>query len=118
MDSIPRKPLQAARLCSLTLLGLACLLGTADARSELVLSAQFPGPWLEVTQEVRDLLALSKVSACNQAAGRESSRNPGEYLLYCTSDEKIWTSWRVHLAAHTVRGPRKLYRDIAPPDGY
>jgi hypothetical protein len=118
MRSIPRNPLRAAYHCSLTLLGLTCLLSTADARPMLLLSEQFPGPWLEVTQEIRDTLALNKVSACSQAARRESSRNPGEYLLYCTSDEKHWTSWRVQPAAHTVRGPGKLFQGIALPDGY
>ena len=118
MGSIPRKPLRVAYHCSLALLGLTCLLRTADARQMLLLSEQFPGPWLEVTQEIRDVLALNKVSACSQAAGRESSRNPGEYLLYCTSDEKLWTSWRVQPAARTVRGPGRLFQGIALPDEY
>src|SRR5262245_43604572 len=99
MESIPRKPRNAAYRFSFALLGLACLLGTADARPMLLPAEQFPGPWLEVTQEIRDVLALNKVSACSQAAGRQSSRIPGEYLLYCTSDEKHWTSWRVQPAA-------------------
>jgi len=73
MESIPRKPLRTASHCSLALLGLTCLLGTADARPVLP-SERFPGPWLEVTQEIRDILTLNKVSACSQAAGRESSR--------------------------------------------
>ena len=118
MESIPRKPLRAAHHCSLALLGLMCLLGAADARPMLLPSERFPGPWLEVAQEVRDILTLNKVSACSQAAGRESSRNPGEYLLYCTSDEKLWTSWRVQPAARTVRGPNGLFQGIALPDGY
>jgi hypothetical protein len=118
MKSIPRKPLREGCRCSLALLGLTCLLGTADARPMLLPSERFPGPWLEVTQEVRDILALNKVAACSQAAGRESSRTPGEYLLYCTSDEKLWTSWRVHPAARTVRGPGRLFQDIALPNGY
>jgi hypothetical protein len=118
MESIPRKPLRAACHCSLALLGLTCWLGTADARPMLSLSEQFPSPWLEVTQEVRDILTLNKVSACSQAAGRESSRNPGEYLLYCTSDEKRWTSWRVQPAARSVRGPAGLFRGIGLPEGY
>ena len=109
---------RAAYHRSLALLGLMCLLGTADARPMLLPSERFPGPWLEVTQEIRDILTLNKVSACSQAAGRESSRNPGEYLLYCTSDEKLWTSWRVQPAAGTVRGPGRLFQDIALPDGY
>ena len=118
MASIPHKALRAAYHCSLALLGLTCLLGTADARPMLLLSEQFPGPWLEVTQEIRDVLALNKVAACNQAAARESSRTPGEYLLYCTSDEKLWTSWRVQPAARTVRGPGRLFKGIALPEGY
>jgi hypothetical protein len=118
MGSVPRKPLRTVCLHSLALLGLACLLGSADARPMPLLSEQFPGPWLEITQEVRDFLTLNKISACSQAAGRESSRNPGEYLLYCTSDEKLWTSWRVQPAARTVRGPGRLFRGIGLPDGY
>ena len=109
MESMPRKPLRAAYHCSLALLGLTFLLSTADARPKLLLSEQFPGPWLEVTQEIRDVLTLNKVSACSQAA---------VYLLYCTSDEKLWTSWRVQPAARTVRGPGRLFQGVALPDGY
>jgi len=116
MEAIPRKPLQAICQCGLALLGL-CLLGTADARPMLP-SERFPGPWLEVTQEIRNVLALNKVSACSQAAGRESSSNPGEYLLYCTSDEKLWTSWSVQPSARTVRGPGRLFEGIVLPDRY
>jgi hypothetical protein len=118
MESIRRKPLRAFFRCGLTLLGLTCLPGTADARPKLLPSEQFPGPWLEVTQEIRDVLALNKVTACSQAVGRQSSPNPGEYLLYCTRDEKLWTSWRVEPAAHEVRGPGKLFEDIALPESY
>src|SRR5690349_1400370 len=115
MGSIPRK---AACHFSLALLGLACLPGAAAARPVLLPSEKFPAPWLEITQEIRDVLTLNNVAACSQAAGRVSSRDPGEYLLYCTSDEKLWTSWRVRPAARTVRGPGPLLQGIASPDGY
>jgi hypothetical protein len=75
-------------------------------------SEEYPGPWREVTQEVRDFLA------CDQAAGRQSSLNSGEYLLYCTRDEKHWTSWRVQTATHKLRGPDKLIEGIPLPDPY
>ena len=101
---------------SLTLLGLTFLLGTADARPKISPSEQFPGPWLEVTQEIRDVLTLHKVSACSQAMARQSSQNPDEYLLYCTRDEKLWTSWHVQPVAQKV--PYKLSEDIPLPDGY
>ena len=116
MESTRHKPTRAVFRCGLTLLGLTCLLGTADARPKP--SEQFLGPWLEVTQEIRDVLVLNKVSACSQAMGRQSSRNPGEYLLYCTRDEKRWTSWRVQPAARKVCGPGRLLDDIAMPDSY
>jgi hypothetical protein len=116
MESIRRKPLRPLFRCGLMLLGLTCFLGTADARPKLLSSEQFPGPWLEVTQEIRDVLALNKVSACSQAVGRQSSRNPDEYLLYCTRDEKSWTSWRVQPAVHKVRGPGGLLKGIPLPD--
>jgi hypothetical protein len=117
MASIAHTALRAAYHCSLALLGLTCLPSTADGRP-LSPSDRFPGPWLEVTQDIRDLLTVNKVSACSQAAGRESSLNPGEYLLYCTSDEKLWTSWRVQPAARIVRGPGRLFQDIELPNGY
>ena len=118
MESIPRKPLRSVYHC-LALWGLACLLGTADARPMLLPSEQFPGPWLEVTKEIRDVLALHKVSACSQAAGAQNLRaTPANTLLYCTSDEARWTSWRIQPAARTVRGPGRLFHGIEPPDGY
>jgi hypothetical protein len=118
MEFIRRKPLKTFLRCGLTVLGLACLPGTVDARPRLLPSEQFPGPWLEITQEIRDLFALNEVPACSQAVGRQSSRNPGEYLLYCTRDERLWTSWRVQPAAHRVRGPGKLFEGIALPESY
>jgi hypothetical protein len=118
MESIRHKPVRAFFRCGVALLGLTCLVGAADARPRLLPSEQFPGPWLEVTQEIRDVLTLNKVSACSQAVGRQSSRNPDEYLLYCTRDEKLWTRWRVQPAAHKVRGPGKLFEGIALSDSY
>ena len=118
MGSIRRKPVTAFFRCGLTLLSLAGLLGPANAGQKLLPSEQFPGPWLEVTQEIRDVLDLNKVSACSQAMGRQSLRNPGEYLLYCTRDEKLWTSWRVQPAANKVRGPGRLFEGIALLDSY
>jgi hypothetical protein len=90
----------------------------SHAQPELSPSEQYPGPWVEVPQEVRDLLALRKVSACSEALGRQSSRNPSEYLLYCTQDERHWTSWRVQPATHKVQGPSKLFEGIPAPKGY
>ena len=119
MRSVQRKSMRSFFLSGLTLLGLtSCWFGTAEARSRLSPSEQFPAPWLEVTQEIRDVLTLHKVAACSQAMARQSSENPDEYLLYCTRDEKLWTSWHVQPAAQKVRGPFTLSEDIPLPDGY
>ena len=111
----PRLPSLLFR-CGLTLLVLTPFADAARAQSKL--SEEYPGPWLEITQDVRDFLALHKVRACNEAVGRQSSRNSGEYLLYCTRDEKHWTSWRVQPAAHKLRGPDKLIEGIPLPSAY
>ena len=66
MESIQRKLPRAYLRCGLMLLGLTCLLGTADARPKLLPSEQFPGPWAEVTEEIREVLALNKVFACSR----------------------------------------------------
>ena len=118
MGSIRCKPLTVLFRRGLMLLSVACLPGLANAGQKLLPSEQFPGPWREITQEIRDVLVLNRVSACSQAAGRQSSRSSGEYLLYCTTDEKLWTSWRVQSATLKVCGPGKPFDDIAPPDSY
>ena len=94
---------------------LAC---SVDARSKLSPAEQYPGPWFEITEEVRETLALHKITACNEAVGRQSSTHPGEYLLYCTQDESHWTSWLVQPATHQVRGPGTLLEGISLPDAY
>ena len=113
----PRLLSLSFRFC-LMLFVLTPWTGASYAQPELSPSEQYPGPWAEVPQEVRDLLALRKISACSEAAGRQSSRNPNEYLLYCTQDERHWTSWRVQPAIHKVHGPGKLFEGIPAPNSY
>ena len=97
---------------------LLLLTSAADAGSKISPSDEYPGPWLEISQEIREVLTLNNVSACAQAAGRRSSKNPGEFLLYCTKDERVWTSWRVEPATRRLRGPGKLLEGIPLPDSY
>ena len=118
MGSIRYKPLAALFRLGLTLLSLTFWPGAANAAEEPLPLEQFPGPWREITQEIRDVLVLNKVFACSQAVARQSSRSSGEYLLYCTTDETFWTSWRVQSATHKVSGPGRLLEGIAPPDSY
>jgi hypothetical protein len=127
-----RRQLSLSFRCGLMLLVLTPLADAASAQSKfspseakfspseakISPSEEYPGPWHEVTQEVRDFLAVHKVYACDQAAGRQSSLNSGEYLLYCTRDEKHWTSWRVQTATHKLRGPDKVIEGIPLPDPY
>jgi hypothetical protein len=118
MQGIQFRLLSLSFRCGLILFVLTPLADAAYAQPKFSPSAQYPGPWLEVTQEVRDFLTLHKVFACKQAVGRPSSRISGEYLLYCTQDERHWTSWHVHPATHKVRGPGKLFEGIPVPNSY
>lgn len=118
MGSIQLKLRRQIFRCCLMLAVLTPLASATDARPKGSGSDHYPGPWLEVSQEIREVLEFHKVSACTQAAGRQSSRNAGEYLLYCTRDEKVWTSWHVEPEAHRVRGPGKLFEGIPTPDSY
>ena len=98
------------------LVPLACL---ADARSKPSPSEIYPGPWLEITQEIRDTLTLRKVSVCNEAVGRQSSLDSGEYSLHSAlKTRSIRTSWLVKPPAHKVRGPGNLLDGIPLPDTY
>lgn len=103
---------------ALMMIALVLLVSWAEDRSESSPSEQYPGPWLEITKEVRETLAHHKVLACSEAAGRQSAYDPGEYLLYCTRDERHWTSWRVQAAADEVHGPGELLEGIPLPESY
>jgi len=99
-------------------LTLFVLISVSTAQAQTKASQRYPGPWFEVSQEVREILTRNHVLACAEAAARQSSENPGEFLLYCTRDEEIWTSWRIEPAKHRLVGPGKLLEGIPLPDGY
>ena len=117
MESIPRKPLRAAYHCSLAS-GSDVFAWHGRCSSDAVAIGAISRSLARGYARYQGRPHSNKVSACSQAAGRELSLNPGEYLLYCTSDEKLWTSWRVQPATRTVRGPGRLFQGIALPDGY
>jgi hypothetical protein len=104
MESIPRKTLRRGYHCSLALLGLTCLLGSADARPMLAIGAisrSLAGGYARGSGT-----SSSKQSRCLQSGrGTRIVEQSRRISLYCTSDEKLWTSWRVQPAARTVRGP-------------
>ena len=101
--------------CGLALLVLAWLARTAEAQTKFSPAHRYPGPWLEISQTIRDVLDLRNVTACTQAMRRQSSHDTGEYLLYCTRDGQHWTRWRVRPAAQKLRGPGEVFEDIPPP---
>jgi hypothetical protein len=90
----------------------------ASVNPKLSPESRYPGPWVEVTQDIRDILDRNKVRACAQAMGRQSANDPGEYLLYCTRDEQRWTRWRVWPTKGKVRGPDEIFAAMSLPDGY
>ena len=86
--------------CCLVLAVLTSLASAANARPGFSASEHYPGPWLEITQEIREVLALHKISACNQAAGRQSSRKAGNisYIARATRKSGPAGTWSLRHA--------------------
>ena len=118
MSSIQEQSVTALICGCLTLSLLAPLATNGQAQPRFSPAQRYPAPWVEVTQEIRDVLDRNQVLACGQAMGRQSSSDPGEFLLYCTRDEERWTRWRVWPASHKVSGPGKIFWSIPLPDSY
>jgi hypothetical protein len=118
MASIQHQSLTALFCSCLTLSLLAPLATLVHAQPKFSLSERYPGPWVEVTQPIRDILDRNEVLECGQAVARQSSKDPGEHPLYCTRDEKQWTRWHVWPASHKLSGPDKIFSSIPLPDSY
>lgn len=88
----------------------------ASCGPEPTLGERYPPPWREnVNIELIKALAKNRVRGCGEMWWRESSRNAGEYLVYCTSDGKSWTTWVVWINASKVLGPGLPPQEIPPP---
>ena len=96
------------------LVPVACL---ADARSKPSPSEIYPGPWLEITQEVRDTLTLRKVSACNEAVGRQSSVDSGNIFCIALKTRLIGQAGSLS-RRRKGGGPGTLLDGIPLPDTY
>src|SRR5262249_682945 len=68
-----RQPRSTSPFFALTLLAASPMLGIATAHPKPLPSESYPGPWLEIGQEIRDILILRGISAGTEAVGRRSS---------------------------------------------
>lgn len=81
------------------------------APSDIPLNVRYPGPWREdFNLNISKALGAKSVSGCGQYKFRESSRDSGEYLVYCTRDGASWVSYVVWTKTGAVLGPNS-------PDG-
>ena len=72
------------------------------------LNERYPAPWRdEFNMEITRALASSKIRGCGEYKYRESSRNKGEYLVYCTRDGSTWFAYIVWIYSKKVMGPYK-----------
>lgn len=86
---------------------LACLLIAACSPSqEPTMLERYPGPWVqEFNLPITKALAANDIRICGSYKYRASSRDTGEYLVYCSMDEKNWTAFIVWAPIEKILGP-------------
>ena len=73
------------------------------------LSERYSGSWQEdFDLGITKTLVAKGVSGCGQYKFRESSKDRGEYLVYCTNDGNNWTAYLVWPNISEVTGPHAL----------
>jgi len=91
--------------CALVILIFLNLAGCGNSR-DIPLSERYPGPWQEdFNMGITKALAAKGICDCGQYKYRESSRDKGEYLVYCTRDGSNWTAYLVWPSIGEVTGP-------------
>lgn len=73
------------------------------------LSERYSGSWQEdFNLAITKTFVAKGISDCGQYKFRESSKDRGEYLVYCTSDGNNWTAYLVWPNISEVTGPYTL----------
>lgn len=89
-------------------IGILCLValaGCGESR-EISLSERYPGPWREdFNMGITKTLASNNVGGCGQYKYRESIKDRGEYLVYCTRDGSNWVAYLVWPNIGKLTGP-------------
>jgi len=98
------------------LLAVMFLVGCRE-EPESSMGELYPPPWYrEFSVEISKALAVNNIKGCGQYMYRKSSRQRGEFLVYCTGDGKFWTAYLVWAPIESVMGPYPPDRTIPAPD--
>ena len=70
---------------------MAGLMATTAAHADMTLQQRYPSPWRDdFNLPISKALAQNSVRGCGEFKYRPSSRDKGEFLVYCTRDGKNW----------------------------
>lgn len=84
--------------------GPAVVAGGSGAAGSM--AQRYPGPWSsEFKLEIARTLAKNQVRGCGEFYYRAASGGSNEYLVYCTRDGNVWSSYLAFTSAETVMGP-------------
>lgn len=61
------------------------------------------------------VLSANNVRGCGEFHHKPSTRNSGEYLVYCTPDGRNWTAYIVWPNVNRISGPARPDPNIRPP---
>ena len=82
---------------------IACLASTATAAG---LASKYPGPWLtDWHRGIAQALAAKRVRGCGEFRYRPHTASSGEFLVRCTADGRLWTTYLVWPSVGDVMGP-------------
>ncbi|WP_313233984.1 hypothetical protein [Delftia acidovorans] len=94
---------------------MAGLMATATAHADMTLQQRYPSPWRDdFNLPISKALAQNSVRGCGEFKYRPSSRDKGEFLVYCTRDGKSWVAYLVWAPIAKVTGPHQVSADIPP----
>ncbi|CAB5720004.1 Uncharacterised protein [Delftia tsuruhatensis] len=94
---------------------VAGVMAAAAAHADMTLQERYPGPWRDdFNLPISKALAQNSVRGCGEFKYRPSSRDKGEFLVYCTRDGKSWVAYLVWAPIAKVTGPHQVSAAIPP----
>lgn len=91
-------------LVHLSLVGLLILVPSTSQAQPL--AERYESAWrTDFHTGITQALIANNVRGCGEYKYRESRKDRGEYLVYCTRDGKMWTAYLVWASIKKVMGP-------------
>jgi len=98
-----------------TLFSAAVLVMASAAHADTSFQDRYPGPWKEdFNAPISKALAQNSARGCGEFKYRQSSKDKGEYLVYCTRDGRNWSAYFVWPSIKKITGPHQVSAAIPP----